>query len=318
MEQLVLCVMGPTASGKTALALQLAQRFPFEIVSVDSAQVYRGMDIGSAKPDAQTLRRFPHRLLNIRDPAQSYSAGQFRHDALQEIAAIHAAGRWPLLVGGTMLYFRVLQQGIAPLPTAVAHVRERLTAQRAALGALALHQRLAQVDPVAAQRIHPHDQQRVQRALEVYELSGQSLSALWQSASPAALPFRMVKLILAPQQRHNLQQRIAQRFQQMLEQGLVAEVAALRQRPDLDAQQPALRAVGYRQVWEYLAGNYDYPTMRERAIVATRQLAKRQMTWLRSEADARWIDSDDAQRLETALEALRHGGFFATNAAIGY
>ena len=312
LQRPVLFVMGPTASGKTALALQLAQRFPFEIVSVDSAQVYRGMDIGTAKPDAQTLRRFPHRLLNLLDPAQAYSAGQFRRDALQEIRTIYAAGRWPLLVGGTMLYVRALQHGLAPLPPAVASIRERLAAERAQLGARALHQRLAQVDAQAAQRIHPNDSQRIQRALEVYALSGQSLSDVWQSAAPAPLPFRIVKLILAPPQRHNLQQRIAQRFQQMLEQGLVAEVAALHARHDLDLDKPALRAVGYRQVWEYLAGNYDYPTMQERGIVATRQLAKRQMTWLRSEADAMWIDSCAAHRLELALDGLRQAGFFAS------
>lgn len=306
--------MGATAVGKTALALQLAQRFPFRLVSVDSAQVYRGLDIGSAKPDAATLRRFPHRLLNLLDPSENYSAGQFRHDALREIHAIYAAGAWPLLVGGTMLYFRALQHGLAPLPSAAAKVRQRLAAERVQLGAAALHQRLAALDPQAAARIHPNDSQRVQRALEVYEVSGSSLSALWDSAPALALPFRVVKLIVTLP-RYILQQRIAQRFQHMLEQGLVAEVAALRQRAELGLHTAALRAVGYRQVWEYLDGASDYPHMVERGIVATRQLAKRQMTWLRSEADAVWLDGDSAQLLEQALAALRAAQFFATAAA---
>lgn len=308
----VLFLMGPTASGKTALAVELAQRLPFEIVSVDSALVYRGMNIGTAKPDAETLRIAPHRLVDILDPAEAYSAGQFRSDALREIAVIQAAGHCPLLVGGTMLYFRALERGLAELPSADPAVRARLATAWAEQGSTALHSRLAQVDPVAAARIHPHDAQRIQRALEVYELTGQSLTELCSSSHNELLSFRIAKLIVAPAERRILHERIEQRFRAMLEQGLVAEVERLRARGDLDRNKPAMRAVGYRQVWDYLDGALDYPAMVERGIVATRQFAKRQLTWLRSESGAFWLDSAAPDGLERLAASLHEAGFFPT------
>jgi tRNA dimethylallyltransferase len=308
----VLFLMGPTASGKTALAVELAQRFPFEIVSVDSALVYREMDIGTAKPDAETQRMAPHRLIDILDPTEAYSAGRFRHDALREIAAIQSAGRFPLLVGGTMLYFRALERGLAELPSANPVVRTRLTAEMAEQGSAALHGRLAQIDPVAAARIHPHDAQRIQRALEVYELTGQSLTELCGSSYNELLSFRIIKLMVMPVDRQILHERIERRFRAMLEQGFVAEVERLRARGDLDLNKPAMRAVGYRQVWDYLDGVVDYPSMVERGIVATRQFAKRQLTWLRSESDAFRLNSTAPDVLEQLMAPLREAGFFPT------
>jgi tRNA dimethylallyltransferase len=308
----VLFLMGPTASGKTALAVELVQRLPFEIVSVDSALVYRGMDIGAAKPDAETLRIAPHRLIDILDPAEAYSAGQFRSDALREIADIQTAGRFPLLVGGTMLYFRALERGLAELPSADPAMRARLAVEIAEQGSAALHRRLAQIDHIAAARIHPHDAQRIQRALEVYELTGQSLTELCGGSHNELLPFRIIKQIVAPADRRVLHERIEQRFRAMLEQGFVAEVERLRARGDLDLNQPAMRAVGYRQVWEYLEGAVDYPAMVERGIAATRQFAKRQLTWLRSESGAFWLDSAAPDVLERLTAHLREAGFFPT------
>jgi tRNA dimethylallyltransferase len=306
----VLFLMGPTASGKTALAVELVQRWPFEIVSVDSALVYRGMDIGTAKPDAETQRLAPHRLIDILDPAESYSAGRFRRDALYEIAAIHAAGHIPLLVGGTMLYFRALEQGLAELPSADPEVRARLAAELAEQGSVALHTRLTKLDPIAAARIHPHDVQRIQRALEVYALTGQSLTELCRRSHNELLPFRIIKLIVTPTDRQILHERIAQRFQAMLEQGFIAEVARLRARGDLDLHKPAMRAVGYRQAWEYLDGVLDYSAMCERGIVATRQFAKRQLTWLRSEPGALWLNSVEPDLLDQIVANLKETGFF--------
>ena len=280
-----ICSMGPTGSGKTDLAVELRKHFPVEIISVDSALVYRGMDIGSAKPDATTLANAPHRLFDFLDPAQPYSAADFRNDALREMAEITAQGRIPLLVGGTMLYFRALEYGLSDLPEADPAIRTRLEAEAAQYGWQALHERLASIDPVAAQRIHPNDPQRLQRALEVYELSGKSLTELQQAAWHDACPYQLLKIALIPDDRAWLHQRLALRFDQMLAQGLIEEVRQLWQRGDLDTHLPAVRAVGYRQVWDYLNGKMDYTQMRDRAIVATRQLAKRQMTWLRSEKD---------------------------------
>ena len=304
--------MGPTASGKTALAVELVQRWPFAIISVDSALVYRGMDIGTAKPDAETQQIAPHRLIDILDPADAYSAGQFRSDALREIAAIQALGHWPLLVGGTMLYFRALERGLAELPSADLTVRTRLAAEMAEQGSGALHDRLAQIDPMAAARIHPHDTQRIQRALEVYELTGQSLTELCQRSHHELLPFRIVKQIVAPVDRQWLHERIEQRFRAMLEQGFIAEVERLRARGDLDLNKPAMRAVGYRQVWEYLEGALDYPGMVERGVVTTRQFAKRQLTWLRAESGALWLDSAAPGVLDRLIVRLRETGFFPT------
>ncbi len=306
----VLCLMGPTASGKTALAVELVQRLPCSIISVDSALVYRGMDIGTAKPDAETLRRAPHRLIDILDPAEPYSAGRFCQDARREIATIQAAGRIPLLVGGTMLYFRALRQGLAELPAADPALRARLAADLAERGSAALHAELARQDPVAAARIHPHDAQRIQRALEVCLLSGRPLTELCRVARDEFMPLRSINLIIAPAVRALLHQRIAARFQTMLEQGFIAEVERLRARGDLNPDTPAMRAVGYRQVWDYLDGVGDHALLVERGTAATRQLAKRQLTWLRAETDATWLDSDAGNLLDAALGRLRAAGFF--------
>lgn len=310
LRPLVWCLMGPTASGKTALAVELTRRFPFEIVSVDSALVYRGMDIGTAKPDWETRRITPHRLVDILDPVETYSAGQFRGDALREIAAIQAAGHIPLLVGGTLLYFRALERGLAELPSADPAVRARLAAELAERGSAALHARLALLDPAAAARIHPHDPQRIQRALEVYELTGRSLTELCALPRNELLPFRIAKLVVAPAERQILHERIERRFRAMLEQGFVAEVARLRARGDLNLDKPSMRAVGYRQVWTYLDGGLDHAAMVERGIVATRQFAKRQLTWLRTEAGAAWLDSADQRLLGRVIAKLREQGFF--------
>lgn len=275
-------LMGPTASGKTDLALELVRRFPVEIVSVDSALVYRGMDIGTAKPGPDILAEAPHRLIDILDPAQSYSAAQFREDALREMADIVAAGRIPLLVGGTLLYFRALEGGLSDLPAADPELRARIEAEAAERGWGALHDELKRADPAAAARIHPNDPQRLQRALEVIRLTGRPLSAL-QSRPGGNLPYRLLRLGLVPEDREKLHLRICQRFEKMLEQGLINEVADLYQRGDLNTDLPSMRAVGYRQVWRHLAGEWDRQTMIEKAVVATRQLAKRQMTWLRGD-----------------------------------
>lgn len=293
-------LMGPTASGKTALAIDLVERGPFEIISVDSGMVYRGMDIGTAKPDAATLARAPHRLIDIRDPANAYSAAEFRRDALQEMAAITATGRIPLLTGGTMLYFKVLLEGLAAMPEASPEVRARLDAEAAASGWPALHARLAEVDPVSAARLKPNDGQRLQRALEVWELTGKPLSQ-WhaEQAPPEPPPFRLIQLAVSPPDRGILHERIERRFDLMLEQGLIDEVARLRDRPDLHADLPSMRAVGYAQVWSHLDGDIDAAEMRLRGIYATRQLAKRQFTWLKR-FPAEWHDaaeSDLAGRL---------------------
>ena len=276
-------LMGPTGSGKTDLAVELQQRFPVEIISVDSALVYQGMNIGSAKPDAETLAKAPHRLIDFLDPSQPYSAADFRTDALREMADITARGRIPLLVGGTMLYFRALEYGLSQLPEADPDIRARLEREAAQHGWQVLHDRLAQIDSVAAARIHPNDPQRLQRALEVYELTGKSLTELQQAAWHDTCPYHLLKMALIPENRSWLHERLAMRFDLMLEAGFIEEVKALWQRNDLNTHLPAIRAVGYRQVWDYLNGKMDYTQMRDRAIVATRQLAKRQLTWLRSE-----------------------------------
>lgn len=286
---LAIFLMGPTASGKTDLAVRLVRERPCEIISVDSALVYRGMDIGTAKPDAELLRRAPHRLIDIIDPHETYSAARFRDDALAAMADIHAAGRIPLLVGGTMLYFRALEFGLAKMPEADPAVRERLLAEVERDGWPALHRRLAEVDPEAAQRIHPNDPQRTLRALEVYELSGLPLSRL-QRETAVDLPYRLVKLALAPADREQLRERIAQRFHAMLQAGFEDEVRRLWARGDLTPDMPSLRAVGYRQMLQYLRGEVDHAQMIPLGINATRQLAKRQMTWLRSYPGIHWLD----------------------------
>ncbi len=285
-----LFLMGPTASGKTALAVSLVERFPLEIISVDSALVYRDMNIGTAKPDAATLARAPHHLLDIRDPTEAYSAAAFCDDARRLMADIVARGKVPLLVGGTMLYFRALLQGLDDLPRADPALRQTLEREAAARGWPALHVELARVDPVTAARLSPNDSQRIGRALEIFQLSGKPMSALLDKAQPA-LPYRVLQLALIPSDRAVLHQRIAARFDAMLAAGLLDEVEALRATYALTADLPAMRAVGYRQAWAYLNGEIDMGELREQGIAATRQLAKRQLTWLRSWPDAVVLDA---------------------------
>lgn len=288
-QQPLIFLMGPTASGKTEMAMRLVDELDGEIVSVDSAMVFREMDIGTAKPEPELLAEYPHALIDLIDPVQSYSAAQFRSDALQQIEEIQQRGHTPIFAGGTMLYYRALEYGLSPLPEADPKVRQRLEQQAAELGWEAMHQRLAAVDPEAAARIHPNDPQRLQRALEVYEISGEPMSELWKRSSEP-LAITPLKIALAPAERATLHQRIEQRFDQMLAQGFIEEVECLYRRGDLHIGLPSIRCVGYRQIWNYLCGEWDQNTAREKAIIATRQLAKRQMTWLRSEENLNWID----------------------------
>jgi tRNA dimethylallyltransferase len=306
-------LLGPTASGKSALALQLAERHPIEIVSLDSAQVYRGMNIGTAKPAAAERAQVAHHLIDMVDPDQLYSAGQFRADALKAIAAILQRGRIPLLVGGTMLYYRSLVAGLDELPSADSALRAQIDGEARQRGWPALHAELADVDPLAAQRITPNDAHRIQRALEVYRLTGQPISAL-QGHAAAALPFRLEACVLMPE-RALLHARIEQRFDAMLRDGLVDEVRSLRRAYRLSAQSPSMRAVGYRQVWSFLEGETGEATMRESAIAATRQLAKRQTTWLRSFPQLLRLDAGSLEAATAALDRLllthsyRHRGY---------
>ncbi len=291
----VIALMGPTASGKSAYALALAQRLGGEIVSVDSALVYRGLDIGAAKPTRHEQACAPHHLMDVRDPWQPYSAAEFAVDATSAIDSIIERGRLPILAGGTGLYFRALLEGLASMPQADPAMREAITAEATARGWAALHGDLAEIDPEAARRIHATDAQRIQRALEVYRLSGRPISDLQREAPVAKPHWKVLKLVLAPPRREVLHARIEQRFDLMLAAGFLDEVRALRALPELAAcpaplQLPAIRAVGYRQAYEFLDGDCDAATFRDRAIAATRQLAKRQFTWLRGELDARWFD----------------------------
>lgn len=286
------CLMGPTASGKTEFAIRLCKRFPFEIVSVDSALVYRGMDIGTAKPDAATLLRAPHRLIDIRDPEEPYSAGDFVRDATSAIDEISAAGRVPLLVGGTMMYFRALTRGIADLPPANPALRAQIDAEARQKGWPALHTTLADVDPVAASRINPNDSQRIQRALEVYRVSGKPL-AQWQAedrAEPTLSRVRFATIGLQPADRKRLHERIEDRLNLMINNGFIDEVKVLSARPELTSDASSMRAVGYRQFWDHVHGRCTLEDARYRALVATRQLAKRQLTWLRSESNLLRVD----------------------------
>lgn len=298
----VIFVMGPTASGKTDLAMRLCDHLPCDLISVDSAMVYRGMDIGTAKPDPETLAAYPHRLVDILDPAEAYSAARFREDALEEISEIHSRGRIPVLVGGTMLYFNALQQGLAKLPEADPDLRARLEAEAAQLGWPALHARLAEVDPESAQRLKPTDSQRLQRALEVFELTGKPISEHWREQAEARLPFDILPLALMPGDRARLHERIEQRFDLMLASGFEEEVRQLWERGDLHAGMPSIRCVGYRQMWSWFNGEYDRETMRYRGIVATRQLAKRQLTWLRGWPRVHWLDTEAPNLLSNALK----------------
>ncbi|MFM0438395.1 tRNA (adenosine(37)-N6)-dimethylallyltransferase MiaA [Paraburkholderia strydomiana] len=304
------CLLGPTASGKTAAALALAARRPVEIISVDSALVYREMDIGTAKPTADERAVAPHHLIDIVDPADAYSAAEFRADALRLTAEITARGRLPLLVGGTMLYYKALTQGLNDLPAADANIRAQLDADAARDGWPALHARLATVDPATAARLAPNDSQRIQRALEIFLLTGQAMSALLATPAridDAAAQWRFAPIALEPSDRSVLHARIEQRFDAMLANGFVDEVVKLRERGDLSPEMPSMRCVGYRQVWEYLDGTVDYPTMRDKGVFATRQLCKRQLTWLRSMNERVVVDCCDpnaSARVLDLIEAL--------------
>ena len=302
-------VMGPTCTGKTALALELARRHPVEVVSVDSALVYRGMDIGTSKPTAAMRAQVPHHLVDVCDPREAYSAGRFRRDALELIAAIRARGRVPLLVGGTMLYFHALTHGIAPLPDADPAVRAALDAEARAAGWPALHAQLARLDPAAAARIRPSDAQRIQRALEVIRLTGRPLSELQKLAEPS--PLRLARFALLPFERDVLYARIEARFDEMLAEGFLGEVRALQGRGDLHADLPSMRAVGYRQLWRHCAGECPLEEAVAAAKRATRQLAKRQLTWLRADAGLHWqrsLEDHELGPILRAVEQARPGG----------
>ncbi|RTE86798.1 MULTISPECIES: tRNA (adenosine(37)-N6)-dimethylallyltransferase MiaA [Gammaproteobacteria] len=304
LEQGVICISGPTAAGKTSLAMELFDRFPCEIVSVDSALIYRGMDIGTAKPTAEELERYPHHLVNILDPLESYSAADFASDAETLIHDIRARGNTPVLVGGTMLYYKALLAGMSQLPTANQEVRQEIQERADSLGWQVLYDELKAFDPTSAERIHPNDPQRLMRALEVYKLSGKSLTELTAEQKPGlALP--TWQIAVAPQDRSILHKRIEQRFDLMLADNFQQEVEALRARGDLHLDLPSMRCVGYRQMWQYLDGEMDYDTMREKGIIATRQLAKRQMTWLRSWPALNWIDPLQGSILDHALKILQ-------------
>jgi tRNA dimethylallyltransferase len=307
-KPLAIAIMGPTASGKTAAALHIARHLPCEIISVDSALVYRGMDIGSAKPSLEERAAVPHHLIDILDPTESYSVMQFREDALRLVAEIQARGKLPLLVGGTMLYFKGLRDGLDALPQADPALRAELDAEIALHGAPALHARLATLDPITAARLKPNDTQRLQRAMEIIALTGQPMSALLSKAAKVELPFDLLSFALEPSDRSVLHQRIVERFDQMLNArpGLLEEVKTLRARGDLHTGLPSMRCVGYRQAWEYVDGEGDLPAMREKGIIATRQLAKRQLTWLRSMDDRISIDclaSDAAEQVLNRVKA---------------
>jgi tRNA dimethylallyltransferase len=286
-----LLLMGPTASGKSALAVQLAQHLNSEIISVDSALVFKGMNIGTAKPNVNEQGGIAHHLIDILDPSESFSTGQFRKQALSLMRDITTRGKIPILVGGTMLYFKALTQGMADLPTADKKIRQQLEEDLTQFGKHALHQRLTKIDPESAGKIHPNDPQRVQRALEVYEITGKPLSHLIKTSQHNALPYQSLKIIIAPENRQQLHQTIEQRFHIMLKQGFMDEVNALYQRPDLHENLSSMRAVGYRQAWAYLNGDESLQSMTEKAIIATRQLAKRQFTWLRKEKEAQHFES---------------------------
>jgi tRNA dimethylallyltransferase len=298
-------VMGPTASGKTDLAMALHEQLPVDVISVDSALIYRGMDIGTAKPTPAELKKVPHQLVDICDPSEAYSAENFRRDALAAMAKITAQGRIPLLVGGTMLYYRALQYGLSPLPASDPTVRAALEQQLQAQGLAALHNQLAKVDPQAAQRIHPNDPQRTLRALEVWHMTGTPLSELQAREPGQAMPYQAIKLVRAPAERTVLHERIHLRFEQMLKQGFADEVANLRARGDLHIDLPSMRSVGYRQMWEHLRGDYAWNEMVERGKAATRQLAKRQMTWLRSEQNVVWLEEKSPNITELALNLCK-------------
>ena len=299
----VICLMGPTASGKTALAMALCDALPCDIVSVDSALIYRDMDIGTAKPTEEELANYPHRLINLRDATESYSAADFCHDALAEIEKIRANNRIPLLVGGTMMYFKSLIEGISPLPAANSDIRQQIEAEAEQSGWQAMHEKLQNVDSVSAERIHPNDPQRITRALEVFRLTGKSLTQLTEKKG-AKLEGDILQLAITPKERSTLHARIELRYQQMIEQGFEQEVINLKKRDDLNENLPSIRCVGYRQMWQYLNGEFDHKEMVFRGVCATRQLAKRQLTWLRSWQNLHWLTTDDKTNLAQVLALI--------------
>ncbi len=307
-----LFLMGPTASGKTSLTVALREKFPLDIISVDSALVYRGMDIGTAKPDKSLLKRAPHALIDIRDPAQSYSAAEFRKDALMEMETITAKGRVPLLAGGTMLYFKALSGGLADMPAASVEVRARIEKRARQVGWQTMHSELAAKDAETAARIHPNDPQRIQRALEVIELSGRKMSELHrqqhelnpEKGTARDWDYRVLKIVVCSQSRQELHARIERRFDQMLDQGFMDEMEGLKARRDLSPSLPSMRCVGYRQAWSYLEGEISFDEMRQKTLAATRQLAKRQLTWLRRESSALWYDLEVESAHETVYETV--------------
>lgn len=301
---LALFLMGPTASGKTDLAIRLRQKYPVEIISVDSALIYKGMDVGTAKPDARELALAPHRLIDILDPSEAYSVADFRQDALREMQTIVSEGRIPLLVGGTMLYYKALLDGLSPLPAANPAVRQQIESQAQEQGWAALHAQLQQIDPISAARIHPNDPQRLSRALEVYKISGKTLTELTQTKGES-IPFRVKQFAIAPMDRAELHRRIELRFEKMVKSGFEEEVKALYDRNDLHPDLPSIRCVGYRQMWDYFDGNSTLDEAIYRGICATRQLAKRQLTWLRSWDELTWLDSENIERaVETLANAI--------------
>lgn len=301
-------LMGPTAAGKTDLAIALYERLGCELISVDSALVYRGMDIGTAKPGAEELARAPHRLIDIRDPAEAYSAADFRHDALHEMRQITAQGKVPLLVGGTMMYYKRLLEGVADLPAADPQVRAELEARMRRHGLAVLHDELARVDPDSAARIHHNDPQRLLRALEIHRISGRTMTDLWRAQRSETFPWRTLSIGVAPAERAWLHKRIACRFDLMLENGFLDEVASLRRRADLHLDLPSMKCVGYRQAWEYLDGRYGVEMLRHKGIVATRQLAKRQLTWLRGWPDLAWVDAQRSDAFDEVVKIVRQFG----------
>lgn len=288
----VIFLMGATATGKTDVAVSLFERYSFDIISVDSAMVYRGMDIGSGKPSKDLLKSVPHRLIDICEPYEIYSVSQFRQDAMQEIKQIHERQRVPLLVGGTNLYFRALEHGISELPDADQNVRKYLEEKAKKIGWQAMHQRLADIDPISAANIHPNDPQRIQRALEVYEISGRSINAHHQDKTRCSFPFKLIKIILNLGDKVVLRDKIKQRFLKMLDDGLVDEVKAFYNDDRIDSTLPSMRMIGYRQVWDYLDGQISYQDMLDKAVITSRRLAKRQMTWLRKEINGIWLNCD--------------------------
>lgn len=300
----VIFIMGPTASGKTALALALAQQIECEIISVDSALIYKEMDIGTAKPTTVELEAVPHHLIDILDPSMAYSVSQFRDDAVRLISQIIARGRLPVLVGGTMMYYNALIKGLSTLPASNPSIRADIEAQARQKGWTMMHSELAQVDPICADRIHPNDPQRITRALEVYQISGQPMSAL-QAQSSGPIPYSVAQFAIAPQERSVLHERIELRFRQMLAQNFEAEVQALMDRGDLMEDLPSIRCVGYRQMWQYLSGQMSRAEMVERGIIATRQLAKRQITWLRGWDDVHWLDTFATDNIDMILKLIK-------------